>query len=148
MRLCAGRIRGRTGFSPKQLEGELNLARCGGRTGNPASRWRNARRVKDDRVGKVEILAVKKVEYLRPKLKEQSLANPSVFQHGEIPCGQARSNQRVSSDVSIEPAVCRRVRRRQKRIGVEPLVRLAKDHRPDESRIRKRTHRISSISVV
>jgi hypothetical protein len=48
--------------SPKQFEAELDLARCGGRAGNHASRWRNARGSEDDGVGQIEICAVKQVE--------------------------------------------------------------------------------------
>src|SRR6267143_401936 len=76
---------------PKQLKAELDLARCGGRAGNHASRWRNARGSEDNGIGQVEIRAVKKVEYLRPKLKIHTLAYPRVFQHGEVPRGQANS---------------------------------------------------------
>ena len=79
------------GPSPKQLEAELNLARCGRRTRDLASRGRDAGWSKNDRVWQVEIRAVKQVEHLRPKLKIQSLSNPSVFHDGEIPGGQARA---------------------------------------------------------
>src|SRR6266849_6017204 len=96
-----------TSPSPEQLQAELDLARRGGRAGNCASRWRNARGSEDYGIGQVEIRSVKKVEYLRPKLKIQPLANPCVFQHGEIPRTQPRSDQRVSSDISIESTVCR-----------------------------------------
>src|ERR1700674_1576272 len=100
---------------PKQFQAELDLARCRGSAGDHASGWRDARWSEDNGIGQVEIRPVKKVEYLRAKPKIQTLANPRVFQHGEVPRGQARSDQRVSSDVSIEPAICSRVRRCQKR---------------------------------
>src|ERR1700687_4237854 len=133
---------------PKQLKAELDLARCGGRAVTHASRWRNARGSEDNGIGQIEMRAVKKVEYLRPKLKIQPPANPRVFQHGEVPSGQARPDQRVPSDVSIEPAICRCVRRCQKRIGVKPLARVAKNHWPGESWIRERAHRIPRIPII
>src|ERR1700686_3169478 len=103
---------------PKQLKAELDLARCGGRAGNHASRWRNARGSEDDGIGQVEIRAVKKVEYLRAKLKIQPLANVRVFQHGEVPRGQARPDQRVPSNVSVETEVGGDVRWCKKCVGI------------------------------
>src|SRR5712692_11436456 len=136
------------GRLPEQLKAELDLARCGGRAGNHAGRWRNARGSEDHGIGLVEIRPVEKVEYLRAKLKIQTLTNPRVLQHGEIPRGQTRPDQGVSPNVSIESAICRLVRRCQKRIGVKPLVWIAKDHGPRKSGIRERAHGISSVPVV
>ena len=57
------------GASPQKFEAELDLARCGGCAGNHACRWRNARGSEDQGIGLIEIRPVKKIEYLRPKLK-------------------------------------------------------------------------------
>src|SRR5258706_12728654 len=81
---------GLTVVLPKQLKAELDLARCGGRAGNHASRWRNARGSEDNGIGQVEIRAVEKVEYLRPKLKIQPLANVRDVKHGKVHRGQPR----------------------------------------------------------
>src|SRR5580765_7740296 len=133
---------------PEQFQSELHLARGGGSAGNHARRWRNARGSEDNGIGLVEIRPVKKVEYLRAKLKTQPLTNSHFFQHGEIPRGQARPDQGVSSNVAIESSVGSRVRRRQKRSRVEPLVRTAKDHWPCKGRVRERAHRIPCIPII
>src|SRR5882672_10038797 len=96
----------RASGSPNEFETELNLARGGGGTGDYTGGRRNAGGGEDDGIGQVEIGAVEKVENLGAKLKIQALAKPRVFQHGEIPGGQARSDQSVSSDVSVESPIC------------------------------------------
>jgi len=71
--IATGDFRRRIGSSPKQLERELNLARCAGRSGYSRQPLGTRPWEWSDCVRQVEIRAVEKVEYLCPKLKIESV---------------------------------------------------------------------------
>src|SRR6516162_333058 len=133
--------------SPKQLQAELDLPRRGGCAGNCSGRWRNARRSKGHRVGQVKIRTIEQIEYLGAKLKRETLAKTSVLQGGEVPGRKAGTGQRIAANVAVEAEVRGHVGGSKKRVGVEPLGRLAKDDRTGEIWVDERTHRIALVTV-
>src|SRR5215469_11971701 len=133
--------------SPKQLEAELDLPRRGGCARDRSSRWRNARRSKDHRVGQVKIRTIEQIEYLGAKLKGEALANASVLQGGEVPGRKAGTDQGIAANVAVKAEVRGHVGGSKKRVGVEPLGRLAKDDGTGEIRVDEGTHRIACVAV-
>ena len=67
------------------------------------------------------------------------------FMHGEIPRREARADESVSAQIAAESAGRRR---RDERVGIEPLRRFAENHGAGEIRIQKRAHGIPRVSGV
>ena len=80
---------------------------------------RGGGRRESDQVGRVEIGAVQQVEKFRAELQSQPFADSRVFQHGEIPGCQARTDESVAAEIAKEAAGGWR---RDERVGIEPLA--------------------------
>ena len=98
-----------------------------------------------DEIGRVEIGAVKQIKNFRTELNPHSFVNVRFFQSREVPRGEPWANIRVPSDISKKAAV---IRRCDKGIRIEPLVRISENHRPREHRIQKRANRIAGVSII
>ena len=81
--------------------------------------------VKVIRFGRVEIGAIQQVENLGAKLEREALADCGrVLKVEKSHVARPGPMKRVPPEISVEPAV---VRRRMKRVRIEPLRRIAED---------------------
>ena len=103
------------------------------------------RRSKHDQVRRIEVRVVQQIENFRAKLQVQAFADFRILQHGEIPSSEPRSNIGVSSSITVKTDRCRR---RDKRIGIEPLIGIASYHRAGEIGIEKWPDGISRVPAI
>jgi len=136
-------------FLPNQLQSELNLSRRsrGARDGSCSTGRFGAsrRRRKRDQVWRVEVCAIEQVKDFSAKLKRKPFVQSCCLEGGEVPGCEPGTGQSVPAQIAIEAAIRWR---RDERIRVEPLGRLAKDYRTSEGRIYKWAYRISGVAIV
>src|ERR1700676_2066959 len=93
------------GALPDQFQPKLNLPRGRGRARDCSGSPRDSGRSKHYQIRRIEIRTVQQIENFCAKLKAESLVESCLFQHREVPRGQARTNQRVPSQVAVETQV-------------------------------------------
>jgi len=110
-------------FLPEKLQGELDLAGCGGGAGDGAGGSGDSRGSEDDQIGRVEVGAVEDIEELSAELEGETFAEGGVLCAGEVPGGEAGATQSIAAEVAVEAAIGWR---RQECGGIEPLGRLCR----------------------
>src|SRR5437870_4345452 len=68
-----------------------------------------------------------------------------IFQDGQVPRCKTWANQRISPQIAVESAV---VWRSDKRVRIEPLIRISEHDRACECRITERADRIARVAVI
>ena len=82
-----------------------------------------------DEIRSIEIGAVQEVEDLQPELNVLAFMQACIFQDGQVPRCKTWANQRISPKIAVESAV---IWRSDKRVGIEPLIRISEHDRACE----------------
>src|SRR5205823_6585492 len=98
-----------------------------------------------DEIRGVEIGPVQEIENLRAELQVHSLTYMSSLGCGEIPGRQTWTSVGIPPHIAVETAVARW---RNKGVGIEPLVRISKNHGARKRGIEEWPHRIARVAVV